>query len=197
MTSHARARAGAARGASAGRVALLRGINVGRAKRVAMADLRALMTDLGYDDVRTLLNSGNVVFGAPAGASGDIARRIEQGIIQRLGISSRVTVLSAADVATTVADNPLLDVANDPSRLFVSVLTDPADRAKLMPLARQDWTPEAFAIGARVGYIWCPLGMTKSPLSKAVGDTIGDAVTTRNWATMTKLHALLGGRAPS
>ena len=178
-------------------MALLRGINVGHAKRVAMADLRALMTDLGYDDVRTLLNSGNVVFGAPAGAGSDIARRIERGIIERLGISSRVTVLSAAEVATAVADNPLLDVANDPSRLFVSVLTNPMDRAKLMPLARRDWTPEALAIGARVGYIWCPAGMTKSPLSKAVGDTLGDTVTTRNWATMTKLHALLGGRAPS
>jgi uncharacterized protein (DUF1697 family) len=197
VTSHARARGSTASGAPERHVALLRGINVGRAKRIAMADLRALVTDLGYHDVRTLLNSGNVVFGVSDGARADIAQRLEQAITKHLGVSSRVTVLSAVEVATAVADNPLLDVANDPSRLFVSVLTNPADRAKLMPLARRDWTPEAFAIGARVGYIWCPAGMTRSPLSKAVGDTLGDTVTTRNWATMTKLHALLGGRAPS
>lgn len=197
MTSHARARAGAARGASDRYVALLRGINVGRAKRVAMADLRALVSDLGYRDVQTLLNSGNLVFGVPAGARGDVAGRIEQGIIKHLGVSSRVTVLSAAEVATAIAGNPLLHLAKDPSRMFVAVPTDPADRSKLAPLAKREWAPEAVAIGVRVAYIWCPAGITKSPLSKAVADTLGDAVTTRNWATMTKLHALLGGRAHS
>lgn len=195
MTSHARAHSASSRRAFDHHVALLRGINVGRAKRIAMADLRALVTDLGYHDVQTLLNSGNVVFAVPAGTRSDIAQRIEQAIAKRLGVASRVTVLSAAEVTTAIADNPLLDVATNPSRLFVSVLANPADRAKLVSLARRDWAPEAFAIGARVGYIWCPVGMTKSPLAKAVGDTLGDAVTTRNWATMTKLHALLGGRA--
>lgn len=197
MTSHARARSASPRHASDHHVALLRGINVGHAKRVAMADLRALVTDLGYRDVQTLLNSGNVVFAVPPGARDDIAQRIEEAIRKRVGISSRVTVLSAAEVATAIADNPLVDVATDPSRLFVAVLANPADRAKLVSVARRDWTPEAFAIGARVGYIWCPVGMTRSPLAKAVGDTLRDAVTTRNWATMTKLHALLGGRAQS
>jgi uncharacterized protein (DUF1697 family) len=62
------------------RVALLRGINVGRAKRVAMADLRELVESLGYREVRTLLNSGNVVFTVPSGVRGDSARRIEDGI---------------------------------------------------------------------------------------------------------------------
>jgi uncharacterized protein (DUF1697 family) len=177
-------------------VALLRGINVGRAKRIAMADLRALVTDLGYRDVQTLLNSGNVLFTVPSGTRGDPAGRIEQAMTKHLGVAARVTVLTAADVVTAITGNPLLEIADDPSRLMVAVLTIPADRAKLRPLARKRWAPEAFAIGARVAYLWHPTGIIKSPLAKAVGDALGDAVTTRNWATMTKLQALLDRSPP-
>jgi uncharacterized protein (DUF1697 family) len=173
-------------------IALIRGINVGRAKRVAMADLRAVVEDLGYRDVRTLLNSGNVVFAAPGAAGGDAAGRIEKAMAMRLGVSARVTVLSARELAAAVADNPLLAVADDPSRLFVAVLNQPADRKRLEPLARQDWAPDALALGKRVAYLWCPEGMMASRLAEAVGRALGDAVTTRNWATMTKLHALAG-----
>jgi uncharacterized protein (DUF1697 family) len=176
-------------------VALIRGINVGRAKRVAMADLRALVEDLGYGDVRTLLNSGNIVFTVPASARKGPATRIEDAITARLGISARVTVLTRAELAAVIADNPLGGVAHDPSRLFVTVLTDPADRKRLLPLARQDWTPDVLAVGARVAYLWCPQGMLESRLAAAVSRLLGDAATTRNWATVTKLHALVeGGR---
>src|SRR5688572_4013562 len=72
-------------------VALLRGINVGTAKRVAMADLRALVEGLGYQNVRTLLNSGNVVFGGPSASPGAVAARIERAFEGRLGFPSKVT----------------------------------------------------------------------------------------------------------
>ncbi len=173
-------------------VALIRGINVGRAKRVAMADLRALVGDLGYGDVRTLLNSGNVVFTVPASARNDPGPRIERAITERLGISARVTVLTRAELAVVVADNPLVGVASEPSRLLVTVLTDPADRKRLLPLARQDWAPDVLAVGARVAYLWCPKGMLESRLADAVSRLLGDGATTRNWATVTKLHALVG-----
>ena len=172
-------------------VALIRGINVGRAKRVAMADLRAIVGDLGYGDVRTLLNSGNVVFTVPASVRTDPARSIEQGITARLGISARVTVLTAAELAAAVAENPLGKVATDPTRLLVTVLTNPADRKRLLPLARQDWTPEVLAVGRRVAYLWCPKGMLESRLAQAVSRLLADAATARNWATVTKLHALV------
>ena len=173
--------------------ALIRGINVGRAKRVAMADLRALVGDLGYGDVRTLLNSGNVVFSVPGSARSNPAARIEKGMTERLGISARVTVLTVEELAAVVADNPLGKVAHDPSRLFVTVLFDTADRKRLLPLARQEWTPDVLAVGARAAYLWCPKGMMDSRLVAAVNRLLGDAATTRNWATMTKLHALVGG----
>lgn len=172
-------------------LALLRGINVGRAKRVAMADLRTLVSELGYGDVRTLLNSGNVVFTSTTGHTpAATAARIEQALATRLGVSARVTVLTARELATAVSENPLLDAADNPSRLLVAVLAGPKDLQPLKPLAKQRWAPEALALGTRVAYLWCPDGILASPLNAAVTRALGDSVTARNWATMVKLHGL-------
>jgi uncharacterized protein (DUF1697 family) len=175
-------------------VALLRGINVGRAKRVAMADLRALVAGLGYKEVQTLLNSGNVVFTAGRAAPGAAATRIEKALARELGVSSQITVLTAAELATAVAECPLLEVADDPARLLVAFLRDPADRPKVEPLLKEDWAPEALAVGRRVAYLWCAAGILASRLTEAVGRALGGAMTTRNWATVRKLHALTEGR---
>jgi uncharacterized protein (DUF1697 family) len=174
------------------RVALLRGVNVGRAKRVAMADLRALVSGLGYGDVRTLLHSGNVVFTVPDALAGDVAAHIESALVETLGVSSRVVVLTAAEMAVIARENPLLDAATDPSRLLVAVLAHPPDRALLRPLTERDWSSERLALGDRVAYLWCPEGVLASRLPEAVGRALGggDSVTTRNWSTMMKLHAL-------
>src|SRR5262245_34335358 len=158
-------------------VALIRGINVGRAKRVAMADLRALVENLGYGDVRTLLNSGNVVFTAPRAAPGDAAVRIEEALATRLGVSARVTVFTAGELSAAVTGNPLLEVADDPSRLLVAFLADPAAHRRLEPLAEQDWAPESLALGKRVAYLWCPAGILAGRLPEAVGRVLGDGVT--------------------
>lgn len=175
-------------------IALLRGINVGRAKRVAMADLRALVESLGYGDVRTLLNSGNVVFTAPAAAKSDAAARIEQSLATRLGISSRVIVITAAELAAIVEANSLLAIAADPSRLLVSILANSADRTRLEPLLKQDWAPDVLALGERAAYVWCASGILPSRLADTVGRVLRDAATTRNWATILKLHALANSR---
>jgi len=172
-------------------VALIRGINVGKAKRVAMADLRSLMEKLGYGDARTLLNSGNVVFEAGRDAPGKVAARVEQGMVAKLKVSARVTVLTAADFATVVEENPLGGVADNPSRLLVAFLTDPADAKRLQLLARQAWKPEALGLGSRAAYLWCPAGIIESRLAAAVGGVLGEATTTRNWATVTKIQALV------
>ena len=173
-------------------VALLRGINVGRAKRVAMADLRAMIEELGYRDVRTLLNSGNVVFSAPSKVRGSAGPRIEEAMAARLGVSARVTVLTALELEAVVTENSLGEVATDPSRLLVAILRDPADRPKLEPVLKQDWSPEVLAFGTRVAFLWCADGILESRLAPAVARALGDGVTTRNWATIIKLQALLG-----
>src|SRR5262245_27233240 len=103
-------------------VALLRGVNnIGMAKRVAMTDVRALFERLGYRDARTLLQSGNVVFAAPARERRLLAARIEKALVSRLGVRSSVTVLTGAEVVAVVRDNPLSGVATHPSRLLIMV----------------------------------------------------------------------------
>jgi uncharacterized protein (DUF1697 family) len=175
------------------RVALLRGINVGKAKRVAMADLRALVESLGYGDVRTLLNSGNVVFSAPERVDDEgAAKRIEQGIEGTLGITSRVIVLGPSAFAAVVHENPLVAVATDPSRLMVTVFRSAADRARLVPLTTMEWAPDQLALGTRAAYLWCPSGILESRLSVALVRMLGDSATTRNWSTVSKLWALVG-----
>jgi len=175
-------------------VALLRGINVGKARRIAMADVRSLVSTLGYREVRTLLNSGNVVFTVPRGVRGDPAVRIHEALASRLGVSARVLVLSAAELGTVVAENPLGAVADNPSRLLVTILANPADRARLVPLGRQDWAPDALALGSRAAYLWCAGGILQSRLAEAAHRLLGDAATARNWATITKLQLLTQGR---
>jgi uncharacterized protein (DUF1697 family) len=174
-------------------IALLRGINVGKAKRIGMADLRAVFEGLGHTDVRTLLNSGNVVFTSPRTTRGNPAARIEKEIAARLGVSSRVTVLTAAELEAAVHGNPFGKRADNPSRFLIAVLNDPADLPRLKALARQDWGAEGLALGTRVAYLWCPNGILESPLATALGRELRDAVTSRNWTTMTKLLALAGG----
>ena len=175
-------------------IALLRGINVGTAKRVAMSDLRALVEGLGGSDVRTLLNSGNVVFSVTNDRS-DLAAEIEAALVKKTGVSARVTVITAAELAAVVKKNPLLQVADDPARFLISFFNRPGDAKALKALAKQDWSPEALAVGPRAAYLWCANGILESPLWTAVGKALGDGVTSRNWATVLKLHALAS--APS
>lgn len=176
------------------RVALIRGINVGKARRVAMAQLRELVQGLGYGDVRSVLNSGNLIFTAAGTTPTENAARIEEALASRTGISARVTVLSATELTTVVTNNPLLGVADKPSRLLVAFLADPSDRSRLGSLTEREWAPEALALGSRVAYLWCPDGVLASPLHRAVSRALGDAVTARNWSTVCRLDAL--GRAP-
>jgi uncharacterized protein (DUF1697 family) len=168
----------------------LRGINVGNAKRVAMADLRDLVQQLGYTHVRTLLNSGNVVFAMPAKSEGDPAARIERALRERTGVDARVTVLSAKDWNSLIEKNPLHAAESEPSRFLVHLLRDPADRKLVAELAKQDWSPDALAVGPRAIYVQCAKGILDSKLVVAVQRALGDRVTARNWATVLKLKAL-------
>lgn len=173
--------------------ALFRGINVGTAKRVAMADLREVLESLGYREVRTLLNSGNAVFTVAARSSRDHAARIETAFAARFGFGSRVTVLDAAALAAVIRGNPApATAARAPSRFHVLFARSAADLRRLAPLATRGWRPEALAIGRRAAYLWCPDGMSRGRLAEAAMRAIGDGGTARNWATTLKLAGLCG-----
>ncbi len=173
------------------RVAFLRGINVGSAKRIAMADLRRLFEGLGYADVRTLLNSGNVVFTVVGKTSGDPGARIEKAITDRLGVAAPVTVLPGRDLAAAIEGNPLAPAADDPSRLLLMVFGDAKGMLPLRGLLAERWAPEALALGRRVAYLWCAGGIARSRLWAAANRVTGDAGTARNLATMKKLLGMI------
>lgn len=171
--------------------ALLRGVNLGK-KRVPMAELKQLLEKLGCTEVRTLLNSGNAVFSYGKSPKA-LTTSIEKGIVQRFGFTSRVVVLSADQIARIVAENPLGKIADNPSKLLVSVYLDSGARTALHHLTKEKWHPEALGLGDLASYTWCASGVIESKALKAIDKVIKDGVTARNWGTILKLHALMGG----
>jgi uncharacterized protein (DUF1697 family) len=171
-------------------VGLLRGVNIGRSKRIAMADLRVLVERLGYRGVQTTLNSGNVVFAGPRASAARVAGQVELALANHLGVTVKVVVLTAPELAAAVAANPLVEIASDPSRLVLAVPSNPKDMVRIRPLLEKEWVPEALAAGPRAAYFWCPDGFIESPVADAVRRALGDSVTMRNWATVGKLLTL-------
>ena len=176
-------------------VAFLRGINVGRAKRIAMADLCALVEGLGYTGVRSVLNSGNVVFQASGTTAPEAAGAIQEALVRKLGVAARVFVLRRDELSAVIDGNPLLGVAHDHARLIVFLLGDgvqATQRGELAALSGEDWGCSQLALGERAAYVWCPEGVLDSAAATSLGKLLGDGTTSRNWSTLLKLHALCG-----
>ena len=157
-------------------IALIRGINVGKAKRIAMADLREMVAGLGNTDVRTLLNSGNVVFKATRPNVVKLARAIEAGIAKKCGFTAAVVVITAADLEAIIEADPFRTVARDHARYLVAFTGDAAILTKAKPLLKQSWAPDALAIGARAAYLWCASGILDSKLLKSFTRLVGESV---------------------
>jgi uncharacterized protein (DUF1697 family) len=172
-------------------IALLRGVNVGKARRVPMADLRALLAGLGYAEISTLLNSGNAVFRAKGTSTAGHARAISAAIAEQRGLDVPVIVKSAKDLAAIVAANPFAGPATDPSKLLVAFMQDVHGLPALRGIETLVTPPEGFAVGDHAAYLNCANGILESRAGEALVGKIGKAVTTRNWATTLKLQALL------
>ena len=178
-------------------VALLRGINVGRRNRVAMADLRQLTEALGHTEVATYIQSGNVLFTSPHTDCGRLADAFEEAIARSLAVRSVVVVLSRDDLARVVTDNPFRDEANP--------------RCLHAVFRRLDLTPEAIAaveaaqqrarakgsrdVAVPIGralFLHTPDGVGRSELAAQLARPgVPADGTARNWATVTRLMALL------
>lgn len=173
-------------------IALIRGINIGRAKRMAMADLRELLEGMGHTGVRTLLNSGNAVFGTPSPNARELALSIEGQIRKRFGFSAAVVLITAGDLTKVIEENPLRVFASDPARHLVAFVSSPATLTLAKPLLDGLWTPDLFALGAKAAYLWRPNGVIDSKLLQAFSRLTAESATTRNWATVLKLQAATG-----
>ena len=169
-------------------VALLRGINLGSKKRVAMADLRALVEGLGAEDVTTYVQSGNVVFKSADGAE-KLTRAIERRISRDLGLSVTVVVLTRPQLTKVLRGNPF--AKKEQAKLHVTFLAEKPARAKVSKLDPELGTPDEFRVVGQQVYLHCPNGYGKSKLTNAYFEKqLGVAATTRNWKTVTKLGEL-------
>jgi uncharacterized protein (DUF1697 family) len=171
-------------------VLMLRGINLGPSRRIAMAQLRDALTAAGLADVRTYVQSGNIVARSelePAGAEQLTQRAIEQ----RFGLDVPVVARTHDELAAVVELNPLGEVATDPKRHQVSFLSEPLHPAVAQRLLALRAEPEAIAIRDREIYAWHPDGIARSKLwSVLAGKGLGVTATARNWATVTTLLAM-------
>lgn len=171
--------------------ALLRGVNVGGRTKIAMADLRAVLADLGLSDVRTLLNSGNAVFDSDADPA-ELEGRVEVALADRLGLVTRCLVRTGDDVRAALAAHPFDGVADDGSRMlavFLSADPAPSAAAEHDPVALD---PDNIRVGPRVVYQWCPDGVSAAPLLVPFLEKRWRVTATaRNWNTVSKLADLL------
>jgi uncharacterized protein (DUF1697 family) len=170
---------------------LLRGVNIGPRNRVSMPELRACLEEAGFEDVRTYVQSGNVVLGSEAKPE-QTARKVEGLIAERFGLEIAVVARTRAQLARVVERNPLGDVADDPKRYQVSFLDGPLPAASKRKLEQVRADAERFVVDGREIYAWHPAGVARSKLWAALaGRGLGVTATARNWMTVTALLKLL------
>ena len=170
--------------------ALLRGVNLGARNKVAMADLRALLTALGAEDVTTYVQSGNVIFRSQTGRT-ELTRAIERQISRELGLDVTVLLRTKPELARIVAGNPFAAPGRDPTKLHVTFLADGPDRSRVGKLDAGLAHPDEFRVVGREVYLHLPGGYGRSKLSNAFFEKqLEVAATSRNWNTVTKLAEL-------
>ncbi len=172
-------------------IALLRGINVGKNKRIAMADLRVMLESLGYTDVRTLLQSGNALFDGGPRKAGTLEQEISAGIRAAFGMDVATVVRTAPDFVAAVDANPFVARGVDPAELHATFLAADPAASKIAAVDRDACAPDEFAVGARVIYMRLRNGVMGSRLPDW-DKMLGVRATTRNWNTTIRLREMAG-----
>jgi uncharacterized protein (DUF1697 family) len=171
--------------------ALLRGINVGRNKRIAMADLRALVEGLGHESVRTHLQSGNIVFHSPKRSARPLETAIERAIAAELGLEVTVMVRRADELAAVVEASPFAGRTDDPKKIHVAFLSEAPKAAAVKGFGADEFAPDELEVVGREVHLLYPKGYAQTKLTNAVLEkNLGVRATTRNWRTVKALADL-------
>jgi len=174
-------------------VVLLRGINLGARNRVAMADLRELLEEEGFSDVRTLLQSGNVVLRSPE-PQAEAREHIERALAKRFGFEIAVVTRSTAQLRTVVEADPLGKATADPKKHMVAFLAEKPKAAALSRAADGDFGDERWALEGKHLYLWLADGIQHSKLMQALSEKqLGVTATVRNWNTVMKVDEVASG----
>jgi uncharacterized protein (DUF1697 family) len=170
-------------------IALLRGVNLGGHNMVAMADLRAMLSKMGFENVQTLLQSGNVVFSAPKKSPAALEAQLEAALEKALEMKIDFHVRTADEWRKVIDANPFTSEARtDPARLVVTCYKAPLDAAKVKAAQAAITGPERLRADGRHLYMTFPDGQGNSKAALVVGRMLG-AGTARNWNTVLKIAA--------
>jgi uncharacterized protein (DUF1697 family) len=176
----------------ANHILLLRGINIGPRNRIAMPALRDALTDAGFDDVRTYVQSGNVVLSSSSKAEA-VARETERVIAKAFGLDIAVVARTRTQLAKVVERNPLGKVADNHKRYQVSFLAAKPSQDVVRRVEEAAVLPEQVVVNGREIYAWHPEGVARSKLwGLLAGKQLGVTATARNWTTVRKLLELAG-----
>lgn len=172
-------------------VALLRGINVGGKNILPMKELARMFADAGCTNVRTYIQSGNVIFEKSA-ATTKLADMIAANIEKRFGFRIPVILRSSEQMRKTIRDNPFLPTVADQRWLHVYFLADAPNAGAIAGLDPARSTPDVFHVLGQEIYLHLPNGMGRSKLTNAYFDSkLSTTCTARNWATVLKLSAMM------
>ena len=171
-------------------IALFRGINVGGRNKLPMRDLAAVLEAQGLQNVRTYIQSGNVVFQSEEPAMGDLSTRISTAICERHGFAPSVLILTLAEFENTLAANPYPEAEPEPKTLHVYFLSAEPEQSDTAALERLKLENERYAIIKKAFYLHAPDGIGRSKLAAGVEKALGVTVTARNWRSALKILEL-------
>jgi uncharacterized protein (DUF1697 family) len=176
-------------------ISLLRGINVGGQKRIAMADLVQLCTSLGFDNVRTYLQSGNVLFESQDRDPGRLSSKISENISAKFGFSVKVILRTSDELRRIILANPFAKEGLDADKYHVTFLSDiPSEEFQGSGMKGKDSPDRYVIIGCEI-YLFCPNGYGRTKFSNTFFEKkLGVFATTRNWKTVNTLAEMAEGR---
>jgi len=173
-------------------IILFRGINVGGNNIVPMAELRALMTEIGFEGAQTYIQSGNLVLQADRGAA-DITSSIASAVEEKFGFKPHLMVLSLADFGAAINANPFPEAVADPKTLHLFFTAETSPTPDMAAMEKWKTESETFKLIDTVFYLHAPDGIGRSKLAARVERLLGVDTTARNWRSALKIQELARG----
>lgn len=168
-------------------IVLLKGINVGGQKKIKMADLKLLLEKAGFGEIRTYIQSGNLIFKSTMDSQ-EIAERIHQIIKHNYGFEMELIILTKDNLDQILSNNPFVSIVKDISKLHVTLLREHPDNDKVTQIRDYEDEPNEFVIRDNLIYLYCPDGYGRVKINNTFFERkLKVGATTRNWKTMLAL----------
>jgi len=174
-------------------ISILRGINVSGQKKILMADLKSLYDQLGFNDVTTFIQSGNVIFKSKKkGSDQAVAKAIGQAILKKYKFKVPIIIRTAEEMQKVISENPFPKQKGiNIEKLHVTFLAEVPDKAQVISISHLDFSPDKFIIAGKEVYLYTPGGYGITKLSNNFFENkLKVTATTRNWKTVNKLAEL-------